>query len=192
MKWDCSCLLALTLQVINIESKNYVLVQVGTEEYYRWLFFRFQSRQPVFVRLLRGAFRLSQCSWMTGSQKYHVETCIKTLSDVGESRIFPLKFLAWKSYNLRLQCRNTDCHTWHFFFITSHSTPVRCCCHAPELTNKCTLPQFPVFKTETRDLTRKTRMRWSLFNWSASVSTYFEEGCIVNGWRVRVFKENLN
>ena len=44
----------------------------------------FQSRQPVFVRLLRGAFRLSQCSWMSGSQKYHVETCIKTLSDVGE------------------------------------------------------------------------------------------------------------
>ncbi|XP_078369527.1 inositol 1,4,5-trisphosphate receptor-like isoform X2 [Oculina patagonica] len=45
-----------------------------------------KSRQPVFVRLLRGAFRLSQCSWMTGSQKYHVETCIKTLSDVARNR----------------------------------------------------------------------------------------------------------
>lgn len=45
-----------------------------------------KSRQPVFVRLLRGAFRLSQCSWMSGSQKYHVETCIKTLSDVARNR----------------------------------------------------------------------------------------------------------
>lgn len=45
-----------------------------------------KSRQPVFVRLLRGAFRLSQCSWMSGSQKYHVETCIKTMSDVARNR----------------------------------------------------------------------------------------------------------
>lgn len=42
-----------------------------------------QSRQPVFVKLLRSAFRVSQCSWLSGSQKYHVEACIKALSDIG-------------------------------------------------------------------------------------------------------------
>ena len=44
-----------------------------------------KSRQPVFVRLLRGAFRVSQCLWLSGTQKYHVETCIKALSDIGKS-----------------------------------------------------------------------------------------------------------
>ena len=44
----------------------------------------FQTRQPVFVRLLQGAFRLSHCTWLSGQQKYHVENCIKTLSDIGK------------------------------------------------------------------------------------------------------------
>ena len=43
-----------------------------------------QTRQPVFVRLLQGAFRVSQCDWMSGQQKFHVEACIKTLTDIGE------------------------------------------------------------------------------------------------------------
>ncbi|XP_048589146.1 inositol 1,4,5-trisphosphate receptor isoform X2 [Nematostella vectensis] len=45
-----------------------------------------KSRQPVFVKLLRGAFRVSQCSWLSGAQKYHVETCIKALSDIAKNR----------------------------------------------------------------------------------------------------------
>uniref|UniRef100_A0ABM0MCB0 Inositol 1,4,5-trisphosphate receptor-like n=1 Tax=Saccoglossus kowalevskii TaxID=10224 RepID=A0ABM0MCB0_SACKO len=40
------------------------------------------TRQPVFVKLLQGAFRVSQCSWLSGQQKFHVETCIKTLTDM--------------------------------------------------------------------------------------------------------------
>lgn len=44
----------------------------------------FQSRQPVFVKLLQGAFRVSDCPWLTGTQKYHVETCIKCLADIGK------------------------------------------------------------------------------------------------------------
>ncbi len=48
------------------------------------LMFFFQTRQPVFVRLLQGAFRLSHCTWLSGQQKYHVENCIKTLSDIGK------------------------------------------------------------------------------------------------------------
>ena len=42
-----------------------------------------QARQPVFVKLLQGAYRLSHCDWLTGVQKYHVESCIKTLSEIG-------------------------------------------------------------------------------------------------------------
>ena len=45
----------------------------------------FQTNQPVFVRLLQGAFRVSHCQWLTGPQRYHVENCIKTLSDSGMS-----------------------------------------------------------------------------------------------------------
>lgn len=44
----------------------------------------FQSRQPVFVKLLQHAFRVSDCPWLTGTQKYHVETCIKCLADIGK------------------------------------------------------------------------------------------------------------
>ncbi|XP_041347721.1 inositol 1,4,5-trisphosphate receptor type 1-like isoform X3 [Gigantopelta aegis] len=45
-----------------------------------------QANQPVFVRLLQGAFRVSHCSWLSGTQRYHVETCIKTLSESAKSR----------------------------------------------------------------------------------------------------------
>ncbi|KAK6175051.1 hypothetical protein SNE40_013589 [Patella caerulea] len=44
------------------------------------------TNQPVFVRLLQGAFRLSHCDWLTGTQRYHVENCIKTLSDTAKTR----------------------------------------------------------------------------------------------------------
>ena len=71
----------------------------------------FQSRQPVFVRLLRGAFRLSQCSWMSGSQKYHVETCIKTLSDVGECGSFVLDTLNPLTPTISFVILLIVCHT---------------------------------------------------------------------------------
>ncbi|XP_033744403.1 inositol 1,4,5-trisphosphate receptor-like isoform X4 [Pecten maximus] len=45
-----------------------------------------KSRQPVFVRLLQGAFRVSHCKWLSGTQKFHVETCIKTLADIAKMR----------------------------------------------------------------------------------------------------------
>jgi len=37
------------------------------------------------MRLLKGAFQLSRCDWLSGEQKYHVEQCIKTLSEIGRS-----------------------------------------------------------------------------------------------------------
>nr|XP_022296363.1 inositol 1,4,5-trisphosphate receptor type 1-like isoform X5 [Crassostrea virginica] len=44
------------------------------------------SRQPVFVKLLQGAFRVSDCPWLSGTQKFHVETCIKCLADIAKNR----------------------------------------------------------------------------------------------------------
>ena len=49
------------------------------------MWFLFQTRQPTFVQLLQGAFRVSHCEWLSGQQKFHVENCIKTLSDIGKS-----------------------------------------------------------------------------------------------------------
>ncbi|XP_072571398.1 inositol 1,4,5-trisphosphate-gated calcium channel ITPR1 isoform X3 [Paramormyrops kingsleyae] len=45
-----------------------------------------QTRQPVFVQLLQGVFRIYHCSWLTPTQKASVEACIKVLSDVAKSR----------------------------------------------------------------------------------------------------------
>ncbi|XP_055933546.1 inositol 1,4,5-trisphosphate receptor-like isoform X7 [Argiope bruennichi] len=44
------------------------------------------THQPVFVRLLQGAFRLSNCPWLNVHQRMNVESCIKTLSDIGKNR----------------------------------------------------------------------------------------------------------
>ncbi|KAJ8259811.1 hypothetical protein GJAV_G00173720 [Gymnothorax javanicus] len=45
-----------------------------------------QTRQPVFVQLLQGVFRVYHCSWLEPTQKASVESCIKVLSDVAKSR----------------------------------------------------------------------------------------------------------
>lgn len=45
-----------------------------------------QTRQPLFVKLLQAAFRLSRCDWLSGQQKFQVDTCIKTLSDIAKTR----------------------------------------------------------------------------------------------------------
>ncbi|CAB1314734.1 unnamed protein product [Coregonus sp. 'balchen'] len=40
-----------------------------------------QTRQPVFVQLLQGVFRVYHCNWLNPTQKASVEACIKVLSD---------------------------------------------------------------------------------------------------------------
>ncbi|XP_036037056.1 inositol 1,4,5-trisphosphate receptor type 1 isoform X8 [Onychomys torridus] len=45
-----------------------------------------QTRQPVFVQLLQGVFRVYHCNWLLPSQKASVESCIRVLSDVAKSR----------------------------------------------------------------------------------------------------------
>lgn len=43
-----------------------------------------QTRQPVFVQLLQGVFRVFHCNWLNSVQKASIEACIKVLSDVGK------------------------------------------------------------------------------------------------------------
>ncbi|CAL7936487.1 unnamed protein product [Xylocopa violacea] len=40
------------------------------------------TRQPIFVQLLHAAFKVSQCAWLNAGQRFNVENCIRTLSDV--------------------------------------------------------------------------------------------------------------
>ncbi|XP_043461353.1 inositol 1,4,5-trisphosphate receptor isoform X1 [Leptopilina heterotoma] len=44
------------------------------------------TRQPIFVQLLHAAFKVSQCTWLSAGQRFSVENCIRTLSDVAKSR----------------------------------------------------------------------------------------------------------
>jgi hypothetical protein len=44
------------------------------------------SRRPVFVQLLLIVFRLSQCAWLSASQRHNVESCVRTSSDMACSR----------------------------------------------------------------------------------------------------------
>ncbi|XP_018320612.1 inositol 1,4,5-trisphosphate receptor isoform X2 [Agrilus planipennis] len=48
--------------------------------------FPLNTRQPIFVQLLHSAFRVSQCPWLTPSQRFNVENCIRALSDVAKNR----------------------------------------------------------------------------------------------------------
>lgn len=45
-----------------------------------------ETRQPVFVQLLQGVFRVYHCNWLLPVQKASVESCIRVLSDVAKGR----------------------------------------------------------------------------------------------------------
>ncbi|XP_059489597.1 inositol 1,4,5-trisphosphate receptor isoform X6 [Neocloeon triangulifer] len=45
-----------------------------------------KTRQPIFVQLLQSAINVSQSSWLSLAQRFNVENCIKTLSDVAKTR----------------------------------------------------------------------------------------------------------
>ncbi|XP_012148672.2 inositol 1,4,5-trisphosphate receptor isoform X14 [Megachile rotundata] len=44
------------------------------------------TRQPIFVQLLHAAFKVSQCAWLNAGQRFNVENCIRTLSEVAKGR----------------------------------------------------------------------------------------------------------
>ncbi|XP_024947650.1 inositol 1,4,5-trisphosphate receptor isoform X5 [Cephus cinctus] len=41
---------------------------------------------PIFVQLLHAAVKVSQCTWFNAGQRFTVENCIRTLSDVAKGR----------------------------------------------------------------------------------------------------------
>ncbi|XP_054164139.1 inositol 1,4,5-trisphosphate receptor-like isoform X3 [Oppia nitens] len=45
-----------------------------------------QTHQPVFVRVLQGAFRLSTSTWLSLPQRMNVEMCIKSLMEISKTR----------------------------------------------------------------------------------------------------------
>lgn len=45
-----------------------------------------QSRQPIFVKLFQLTCRLAQCAWLSPTQRFNVENCIRTLNEVTKSR----------------------------------------------------------------------------------------------------------
>lgn len=45
-----------------------------------------QARQIIFVQLLQAAYKVSKCKWLTPAQKFNVENCIRTLSDIARNR----------------------------------------------------------------------------------------------------------
>lgn len=47
--------------------------------------FCLQTHQPVFIQLLQSAFRIYNCTWPNPAQKSSVESCIRTLAEVGKS-----------------------------------------------------------------------------------------------------------
>ncbi|XP_012277978.1 inositol 1,4,5-trisphosphate receptor isoform X3 [Orussus abietinus] len=42
--------------------------------------------QPIFVQLLHAGFKVSECPWLNAGQRFNVENCIRTLSDVAKGR----------------------------------------------------------------------------------------------------------
>lgn len=52
-----------------------------------------QIHQNIFVQIVQSAYRLTKCKWISPPQKFHVENCIRTMTDVAQKRsiAFPLE-----------------------------------------------------------------------------------------------------
>jgi hypothetical protein len=64
------------------------------------------------VQLLQSAFRVSQCPWLAASQRFNVENCIRTLSEVGQFnkqnvRFFNIKITVFQQKTEELPYRST-------------------------------------------------------------------------------------
>lgn len=51
-----------------------------------------QTHQLIFTQIIQSAYRLTKCKWITPAQKFHVENCIRTLTEVAQKRgiAFPI------------------------------------------------------------------------------------------------------
>ncbi|XP_058826920.1 inositol 1,4,5-trisphosphate receptor isoform X3 [Topomyia yanbarensis] len=45
-----------------------------------------KKRQLIFVKILQSSFKLTQCKWLSPSQRFNVENCIRTLSEKAKPR----------------------------------------------------------------------------------------------------------
>lgn len=45
-----------------------------------------QTHQNIFTQIVQSAYRLTKCKWITPPQKFHVENCIRTMTDVAQKR----------------------------------------------------------------------------------------------------------
>lgn len=52
-----------------------------------------QTHQTIFIQIVQSAYRLTKCKWITPAQKFHVENCIRTLTEIAQKRsiAFPLE-----------------------------------------------------------------------------------------------------
>lgn len=52
-----------------------------------------QTHQLIFVQLIQSAYKLTKCKWLSPAQKFHVENCLRTLTDVAHNRgiAFPIE-----------------------------------------------------------------------------------------------------
>lgn len=52
-----------------------------------------QTHQAIFIQIVQSAYRLTKCKWVTAAQKFHVENCIRTLTEIAQKRsiVFPLE-----------------------------------------------------------------------------------------------------
>lgn len=52
-----------------------------------------QTHQLIFTQIIQSAYRLTKCKWINPPQKFHVENCIRTLTEVAQKRgiAFPIE-----------------------------------------------------------------------------------------------------
>lgn len=52
-----------------------------------------QTHQNIFTQIVQSAYRLTKCKWITPPQKFHVENCVRTMTDVAQKRsiAFPIE-----------------------------------------------------------------------------------------------------
>lgn len=46
-----------------------------------------QTHQSIFIQIVQSAYRLTKCKWITAAQKFHIENCIRTLTEVAQKRV---------------------------------------------------------------------------------------------------------
>lgn len=70
-----------------------------------------QTNQSIFIKLLQSSFRIYNCTWITSPQKANIESCIKTLADVGECRGRSPAF-SFEQYSFQHELLYTYSHVW--------------------------------------------------------------------------------